>query len=211
MEKLNRPDLNTKEYWDKLYDGKERKGWWINSTPLGSVKTFMGREIEAKINESKLKFIEIGGGNGAGASIIKSEFTELDVYNLDISNTAIKQGSKKFSNIKQVCFNLNNNIDTLGLNNKFDIVLCQETIEHLNNMLFGIEQIMKLLKIGGIACFSFPNNEKYTGGAEHLWTFDHNSIPILFYTYTNEVTVCNFRPFGKNPHLHLLTKFVKTK
>lgn len=213
MERLiKRKDINTPDYWNGLYTNGERRGWWHNFIPLGSIETFFRAEILKQLDKNKnSKFIEIGGGNGAGAEIIRGEFPSLEVWNLDISSTAIEQGSKKYPLIHQVCFNLNSNIDSLSLNNSFDIILCQETIEHIENLQSALDQIMKLLKINGVCCFSFPNNEGYTGGFEHIWTFDHNSIPKLFYKYTNEIIICNFQPFGKNTHLHLLVKFYKTK
>ena len=211
MEKLNRPDVNTKEYWDKLYKNGERRGWWHNSTAPGSIRTFFKKDILEKIHNGENNFIEVGGGNGAGADIIKEEFKNINVWNLDISATAIETGKKKFPTVNQVCFDLQKNIDILNLNNTFNILLCQETIEHIENLAFSLDQIMKLLKIGGVACFTFPNSEKYTGGFEHIWSFNHDSIPKLFYKYTDEVTVCNFKPFEKNSHIHLLTKFKKQR
>lgn len=210
--KLNRPDVNSQSYWDNLYRAGtgERAGWFHHSKPEGAIKTFFDKEIKNKIKIGETRFIEIGGGTGMGAEIVRVDYPRLICCNLDISFKATERGKKKYPFIQQICFDLNNNTEALGLNNRFDILVCQETLEHLREPIQSMGYIMGFLRIGGVAFFSFPYNEQYNGGAEHINSFDYNDIPRLFYKFTSELTVTNYQPFN-GANLHFAAKFRRTK
>lgn len=209
MNKLDRIDINTKKYWDEMYNGKQRGGWWFNmQQPLQShLKDFLSKDIHEVGPDVKL--IEIGGGDGYSANQIRMECDSLETWNLDISSLAIETGKVKYPDIHHVYCDLLQPVEHLNLGSYFDILLAQEVIEHLADVHLGIEHIMSFLKPGGLACFTFPNNEGNAGSEEHLWSFTHDDLPGLFFGYTDEMTVCNFRPFNPH-HLHICVKFIKS-
>ena len=211
--KLNRPDVNTLEYWNNNYKKGERGGWWRNTKPLGEIKTFLSKELDLFVTDMpkgyKPKLIEIGGGTGLGGSRVLNDYPQLELYNLDISTYATEVGKEKYPNIKQVCWDCNQDSKSLGLDNKFDFLIAQEVLEHLKNPVQSLKYMMNLLKIRGYAFIGTPYREGYTGGPEHIQSFEYADIPGLFFQFTDEVTVCNFMPIGAN--LHMGIKFKKTK
>ncbi len=207
MRKLDRADINTVEYWNKMYDGYQRGGWWFNmqQPSQNHLKDFLFTDIQAR---GQSKFIEIGGGDGYSANQIMSECDGLEAWNLDISSLAIETGKAKYPDVQHRCCNLLQPVEHLNLGSSFDILLAQEVIEHLSDVHLGMKHIMSFLKPGGLACFTFPNNEGNTGSKEHLWSFTYDDLPELFFGHTDEIMVCNFRPFNPS-HLHICVKFTK--
>lgn len=208
--KLNRSDINTKEYWDKNYRKGERGGWWKMDKPTGSISTYMSKEIEQAIEANKeAKLIEIGGGTGLGGQRILADHPKIKVYNVDISPYAIEVGTEKYPEITHLCWDANTKSTSLSLANQFDILITQETLEHLKNPQVSLCEMMKLVKLGGCVFIGTPLNEGSTGGAEHIHTFSYEETMRWLFRYTGEVTVCHFSPIGNN--LHLGVKFCKTK
>ena len=92
-------------------------------------------------------FLNLGGGVGQLSSIF--EYIGFDVTNTDIN---IENQDKK--NIK-VDFN---NTDSLPLpENSFDIVLCQEVIEHIENPWRLLRMARRYIKEKGILYLTTPN------------------------------------------------------
>jgi ubiquinone/menaquinone biosynthesis C-methylase UbiE len=209
MNELDRADINTKGYWNEMYNGKQRGGWWFNmqQPDQSHLKDFLVNDIQGIGCNAKL--IEIGGGDGYSANRIRMECDNIEAWNLDISSLAIEAGKAKYPDVQHICCDLLQPVEHLTLNSYFDILICQEVIEHLADVHTGIKHIISFLKPGGLACFTFPNNEGNAGSEEHLWSFTHNDLPELFFRYTDEIVVCDFRPFNPN-HLHILVKFKKT-
>jgi len=204
--KLSRPDINTQEYWNNNYKRGERGGWWTMDRPQASIKTYMSKEIAQTPNG---KLIEIGGGSGLGPQRILADYPQLDIYNADISDYAIELGKEKYPSITHLVWDANTNSASLKLANQFDILVTQETLEHLKQPKQSLQYMMKLLKVGGYAFIGTPLNEGDTGGAEHIHTFSYEETMRWLFAYTSEVTVCHFTPIGNN--LHLGVKFQKTK
>ncbi len=98
-----------------------------------------------KISGSKL--LNIGGGTGQVSSIYES--VGFDVFNLDID---IISSDKK--NIK---FDLNQNIPIPFEEKTFDVIVCQEIIEHVENPWKIFKEAKRLLKNDGVFIISTPN------------------------------------------------------
>ncbi len=204
MRSLNREENpNTCEHWDVLYQGGHRCGWWNDG-----LAPFLQNEIALMSVTGRQNFIEIGGGTGLSASIIKSQFPELNCYNVDLSAKAIECGKELYPDINQICHDVHYSFDTSF--NYFDILLCQEVIEHLENPPLGIQNMMKLVAEGGLVCFTFPYAEGEQDGFLHLWSFDYSELRDLFFPYTNEIIVCKLVPFSKFPNLWGCIKFYKS-
>ncbi len=102
-------------------------------------------KINNKISGNKL--LNIGGGAGQVSSIY--EKAGFDVYNLDIDITS--------SNAKNIKFDLNQDLPIPFENNTFDVIVCQEIIEHIENPWKIFRNAKKLLKNDGILVVSTPN------------------------------------------------------
>jgi len=97
--------------------------------------------------KEKTKFLNLGGGLGQLSAL----FEEMG---FDVTNTDIEIERTDSRNIK-VDFN---EADSLPLpENSFDVVLCQEVIEHIENPWRLLRMARKYIKEGGIFYLTTPN------------------------------------------------------
>ena len=204
MEKLNRENINTRDYWNQKYSNSERGGWlcsgWIYNGVIvqSDLDKFLYPQINLLLSKcSNIKCIEIGGGDGYGPNLLSKKFPELEIWNIELSDVAVIRGKEKYPHINHIYHDI---LTPLNLNFMFDILICQEVIEHLDNISLGIKNMMDLLKSEGFALFTFPLNEHYFGAIEHVWSLDYNGAAQLFFPYTNAITFCKFTPIGGNLH-----------
>lgn len=103
--------------------------------------------VEKNINKGKL--LNLGGGTGQVAKIF--EELKYDVYNIDID---IK---KEDENNKNINFNLNSNNKLPFSEESFDVIVCQEIIEHVENPWKLFRDVKSMLKKDGEFILSTPN------------------------------------------------------
>jgi 2-polyprenyl-3-methyl-5-hydroxy-6-metoxy-1,4-benzoquinol methylase len=106
----------------------------------------------AGIRLKKVKFLDVGCGLGYSskeASVKGAKVTGIDIGNKLIEKSKIKVPKAKFivASASKLPFN----------NDTFDIVLCTEVIEHVNNQKKTIEEILRVLKNGGLLVITSPN------------------------------------------------------
>lgn len=99
-------------------------------------------------NRQGKKLLNLGGGTGQVAKILES--LGYDVYNIDI-DTKPEEVSEKNIN-----FDLNST-QAIPMNIKFDVVLCQEIIEHLENPWKLFRDAKNILTNDGLFIVSTPN------------------------------------------------------
>ena len=164
MIEITTKQLNTKEYWDKVYitergSGKER----IDGQRLYFVKTCIER-----FGKPYGTFLDVGCGNGEFMKKMWEELPDIDYSGCDIANGTIANAMADYPNFHfRVC-------DAQFLsqeNTTFDMVWCGETIEHLKAPQQCISELFRVTKTGGLVFISTPlrgNNPS----DEHLWMFD---------------------------------------
>jgi SAM-dependent methyltransferase len=86
---------------------------------------------------------------------------------------------------------INGNILNSGLeSNLFDIVLCNGMYEYIDNIQLMVNEIHRMLKIGGIAIFGFVGiGYKYTGTNGNKYQgedYFSNLFHVQTYNFTNE-------------------------
>lgn len=59
MQRLNRKDINTIDYWNGLYTKGERAGWFHHPKKEGSIKTFFHFLLMNSIMEEQSIFIHL--------------------------------------------------------------------------------------------------------------------------------------------------------
>lgn len=158
----------TKRFADSLY---------CHATP-GTLETI----IETIANlPKKEKLLNLGGGTGQVSNI----FRELgfDVYNLDI------EVKKEDENEKNIKFNLNSN-EQIPVNQKFfNVVICQEIIEHIENPWKLFRDVNDIITPDGLFIISTPNVLSIKNKLKFLMTgffewfnpncFDYHINPIF--------------------------------
>lgn len=128
-------------------------------------------------------------GDGYGSDILSEKAKE--VYGIDISGEAILEARKKYTNNK-IQF-IESDITNMPLNdNKFDVVVSYETIEHIDeaSQVLFMNEVKRVLKSDGVLIISTPNKSIYSDK----------------YNYHNEFHI---KEFYKTEFIRFLRKFFK--
>jgi SAM-dependent methyltransferase len=72
-----------------------------------------------------------------------------------------------------------NNSDIVG-NEKFDLIICTEVLEHVNNPFSVVNELRRILKPGGIIAISTPFNFRIHGPLPDNWRFTIHGLKVLF-------------------------------
>lgn len=114
----------------------------------GVLETVVLKLIQEKQNSpADNKILNIGGGTGQVSAIYKN--IGFEVYNLDIEIALQDE-----RNIK---FDLNQGSNLPFPNEYFDIIVCQEIIEHIENPWKLLRDASRVLKKDGLIIVSTPN------------------------------------------------------
>lgn len=100
-------------------------------------------------------------GSGYGSLMLSEMCSE--VYGIDIDKTTIEEITKRYQKEKKVKFSVNNLLD-INFENKFDLIVSFETIEHFDESDIGklLINFHKALKNNGAIIFSTPYNQSKT-------------------------------------------------
>lgn len=102
---------------------------------------------------------------GAGPFFPKSTIETLDI--------------SKDSNATYIADLCNNN-QALISDNRFDIVVCTEVLEHTLNPFRAVDEIWRVLKPNGIVLVSVPYNFRIHGPLPDCWRFTEHGLRALF-------------------------------
>ena len=147
-----------------------------------AAKTYV-KNLQKALPKFKGSILDIGAGDGA---FLSAALGVLATSNLGIE-PSIKAIAKNYDNrvnIKNIA------IEDLETNEKFDLVTCFQTIEHLNNPREFITNIKRFIKPGGYFAISCHNRLSLTNkilgekspifDVEHLQVFTDQGIEKLF-------------------------------
>lgn len=100
--------------------------------------------------------LDVGCGVGTLAFFLASKGVKMEAY--DISSDAIKicKRYKSFSRIKNIQFYCKN-VESLSVRNKFDLIVCTEVIEHLQNESKFINKLNSICSKKGYLIISTPS------------------------------------------------------
>lgn len=146
------PDIQTqKAFYDEYWDGlkplssyKVQRVKWLADVLLQLRKSWKGKGIQ---------LLDLGCGDGRLCPFWK-ELTGAEVYGLELSPKAVEnaQHRYKFINYKQ-----GDATQTGYDKNMFDVVICQEVIEHIEDQKDLINECSRILKTGGYLVLTTPN------------------------------------------------------
>lgn len=106
----------------------------------------------ANSNLSTLNILEIGCGEGYLTYAINQ--TGHECIGIDISMKAITEAIKRFGNYYQAI-----DLKDFKSDKKFDLIVCTETIEHLENPVSFVNDCLKHLKTNGKIILTTPNKD----------------------------------------------------
>jgi SAM-dependent methyltransferase len=62
----------------------------------------------------------------------------------------------------------------------FDLIICTEVLEHVNNPFFVVNELRRILKTGGVVAVSTPFNFRIHGPLPDNWRFTIHGLKVLF-------------------------------
>jgi|688.fasta_scaffold00580_42 SAM-dependent methyltransferase len=123
---------------------------------------------------------------------LSEKYDSKDTLIMDIA-PEIHMGTKEFfkhSTIKTLDIDPNSGADyilDLCENNKdtikdetFDLIVCTEVLEHVNDPFFVVSELRRMLKIGGVVAISTPFNFRIHGPLPDNWRFTIYGLNVLF-------------------------------
>jgi ubiquinone/menaquinone biosynthesis C-methylase UbiE len=157
MKKGKGYQLKEMEHFDKL---AEEMGeiWWGSTTPAG-IKRLQRRTSLFAQQLSHFKdplVLEIGCGTGAFSKFILEEIPHLRLTGFDISPKCIQIAKERFNNYKNVHFEVADVSNMQIASETFDAVIGNSILHHLP-VEEALGECFRVLKPGGIICFSEPN------------------------------------------------------
>jgi SAM-dependent methyltransferase len=107
------------------------------------------------------RVLDVACGEGYGSRLLKN-WGATEVYGIDVSSDAISHAQKHFSGegVQFYCAAAENLLQLL-VDQKFDLIVSLETIEHLENPEKFLSDLKCLLNPGGCIIVSCPNDNWY--------------------------------------------------
>lgn len=102
--------------------------------------------------------LDVGCGNGRLSQGL-SKFGR--VTGLDLASRAIEEARKNFPDVRFINGDVTDPIIIKNLQEKFNIVVCSEVIEHVDNQDALLEHIKDLVEVGGYLILTTPNGKWY--------------------------------------------------
>lgn len=72
-----------------------------------------------------------------------------------------------------------NNSDQIN-DETFNLIICTEVLEHVNNPFFVVNELRRMLKTGGVIAISTPFNFRIHGPLPDNWRFTIHGLKVLF-------------------------------
>jgi len=167
--------MNCKDY--SLHSGERQTGRTLQDIRRDHVARYeLAERIIAgrTLRDAEGVCFDIFCGNGYGTYLVAQRFPSLWVLGIDGSAAAIAQANE--------CYSVPNSLFSHKLfpftlpERTADFVLCFESLEHVAEDKSMLEQMLRSLKVGGVALVSVPNQE--------LHSLDKNPHPFHFRHYT---------------------------
>lgn len=140
--------------------------------------------IDSKISNN---ILDVGCASGSFTNNISNIFPNSTITGIDIYSSAIEYGKKKYPHINFILADAHH---IPFEDNRFDLVICYETIEHLTNPLEVLREMRRVLKTEGTAIVAMDSGsllfqvvwflwEKTKGNVwqgAHIHPYDHKEL-----------------------------------
>ncbi len=147
---MNKKQLSNHIYETKGVYGDQKK---IVSKSSNRLEKML---LIAKSLKTKPKnILDIGCGTGYFAHLLKTIYPDANVFGVDISNTALSIGKRKYKNISLL--KADAEVRLPFKNNTFDLVISGEHIEHIRDVDRNLLEINRVTKKGGTLIVTTPN------------------------------------------------------
>lgn len=151
--KLNFEEKYFEGYYKGIADFTKKRDKELSNWFRG-IFEYINRYFPIKRGKGK-KLIEFGCATGVAAFVLSS--FGWDVTSTDISRYAVNRAKKNYKGIRFFVHDM----EKPFRGEKFDLALAFDVVEHLPQPELGIKNVYNLLKEGGTAIFSTPNDYKH--------------------------------------------------
>jgi len=146
---------NTVNYYKERKN--ERTDEFIKKRSKYSKRTFL--LLRKYLKKDKLKVLDVGSDIGIHTINLAKLLHNSDFTGIEPGKEAVKKAKelKKEAKTKNVRFIEGDAIKTEFYDESFDLILCEQVIEHVNEQKKLIKELYRLLKKEGILFISAPN------------------------------------------------------
>ena len=112
------------------------------------------------------KILDLGCGEGRHALALRTQFSAIDIFAVDIDHKSLSVAKEKNSTLdnyvndntsQSTCFVVQADGMVLPFpENSFDVIICSEVLEHIKEYSGFLHEIKRLLKKDGIFALSVP-------------------------------------------------------
>ncbi len=135
--------------------------------------------IERWVSKEISSILDIGGGVGFHTTALSTIANpNAKVILVDLSLRGLKLAQQAFSFQHVIGLNvLQGNAENLPINEKsIDFLICTEVLEHIESDAQALNEVFRVLKVGGIAYITVPLEIKANKGYGHLRTYTQKSL-----------------------------------
>lgn len=155
-----------------------------NQISSGDQLTFHYELAETFLNEKQKKGFLLDIACGTGHGTIKFNNKGYKVYGADYDLAQINENKKRLSNKKDVIFQQEDIMNISFDDNFFDVILCMETIEHVDPDKTLVE-LKRVMKNDAYLIMSTPQNSTTSQciNPQHLYEYSLNEIKSIVSKY----------------------------
>mgnify|MGYP005849445491 CR=1 FL=1 len=163
---LNTLECNTTQSMNAFYSDENNVNKY-NDTLRRSVNESFLELIVKKIKISKnTKVLDAGCGLGILTKMVQQKFHLEDMSGFDFSKVAIKKAGSKYKNINFFVHNIYN-----PLKERYDVIICTETIEHLTDPEKAVHNLLLALNPQGTLFLTVPDGRiDYSARHINFWS-----------------------------------------
>lgn len=143
------------------------------------------------LKRSEVKILDAGCGTGMMTYLLKA--TGYDVECLDVDKSNEKIVATHSYGVPFYCRDI---IDTGLENERYDIVISLQTIEHIKEHYKGIKELYRVINKEGMLLVSVPLGRNLYS-KEHVNFFDFYDLVDLFNSIGTNFKICRLRKFFK--------------
>lgn len=167
MKRLRTKNLNTLDYWNGVYREVKADEFYLKDPRY---------LIMANFASEGDRVLDVGCGDGGECFVVKTIRKTTDVFGIDISQTAIDKARRIYGSVGT--FKLGSATEIPYPDDFFDLVICGEVLEHLEDPEKAIKELLRVVKKGGRLLISTPYKETMVKivSFEHLWSFDGKTL-----------------------------------
>lgn len=161
--------LNLGEIWDQVPPDYYQKSVETNffqrmwhSRKLKMVTKFIGEKKNMPKN-----VLDVGCASGWFLSELALKYPKTSYVGVDVYKKAIDYGKKRYKNLKLIC------ADAHSLpfpNESFDVVICAEVLEHVENPQRVLREIKRVLVKDGVAIIEMDSGNLLFRAIWYWWT-----------------------------------------